>query len=165
MTTPAPLLHASRRKTVHLGVTCTLLLTASLIWALRAPSASPVVTAPSQRPTPAPLPAPAHLNLAAFSAALWTSPAPTQEPPEPTPKAPVTPLKLQLLAIHTESSPTGSPHLRASLFDPDTGRVHSVVRGETIAGREVIAIEPARITLGPAAQPVSLLLRPGETAR
>lgn len=165
MNAPTPLLHASRRKTIHLGVTCSLLLIASIIWALRTPSSFPVTTAPTPQPARAPLPEPSQLNLAAFSATLWTSPAPTPEPPTPAPQAPVAPLKLQLLAIHTDSSPASSPRLLASLFDPDTGRVHSVVLGDTINGREVLALEPSRITFGPASQPVSLLLRPGEPTR
>ncbi len=165
MSAPESPLQASRRKTLHLGIACTLLLIASLLWALRTPSPSPVTAAQSPRPTTAPMPAPAPLSLAAFSAPLWTSPAPAAEPPAPALQPAAPPLKLQLLAIHTDSSPAGIPHLRASLFDPDTARVHSVVRGDTISGREVIAIEPSRITLGPPAAPVSLLLRPGEPAR
>jgi hypothetical protein len=165
MNAPAPLLQASRRKTLHLGITYAILLVGSLIWALRSPSPSTITAAQPERATPAPHPAQAPLSLAAFSAPLWTSPAPAAETPPPAPQAPVAPLKLQLLAIHTDSSPASTPRLRASLFDPDTGRVHSVIRGDSISGREVIAIEPSRITLGPVAQPVSLLLRPGDHAR
>ncbi len=163
MSAQAPLLLASRRKTLHLSVTCVLLLAASIIWALRSPS--PITAAQPERATTPSLPNQSPLSLAAFSATLWTSPAQVAEPSPPAPPAPVAPLKLQLLAIHTDSSPAGDPHFRASLFDPDTGRVHSVVQGDTISGRDVIAIEPSRITLGPASQPISLLLRPGDRAR
>lgn len=165
MNAPAPLLQASRRKTLHLGITYAILLVGSLIWALRSPSPSPITAAQPERATAPSLPNQSPLSLAAFSATLWTSPAPVAEATPPASPVPVAPLKLQLLAIHTDSSPAGAPRFHASLFDPDTGRVHSVVQGDTISGRDVIAIEPSRITLGPASQPISLLLRPGDRAR
>lgn len=165
MSAPAPLLRASRRKTRHLSITCTLLLAASIIWAFRSPLPSTITAAQPEPATRSSLPDQSPLSLAAFSATLWTSPAQVAEPAPQAPPVPVAPLKLQLLAIHTDASPAAAPRLRASLFDPDTGRVHSVVQGDSISGRDVIAIEPSRITLGPVAQPVSLLLRPGDHAR
>lgn len=167
MSAPSPLLNASRRKTVLLSIACGILVSVSVVWALRSPSpsASPVIAAPPPQPAASPFPSRAPLSPAAFAARLWTSPATVAEPPPPPPQTPAAPLKLQLLAIHTDSSPTGDPRFRAALFDPDTGRVHSVVPGDTISGRTVIAVEASRVILGPAAQPVSLLLRPGDLAR
>lgn len=100
----------------------------------------------------------APLDLVAFKAPLWVIPPPPPAPPPPPPPPP--PLKLQLVAIVTESAGLGkSERAAALLYDPDQDKLLTVHEGETLQGRKVERITDARVHIRDASGERVLSLR------
>lgn len=97
----------------------------------------------------------AALDLDAFRAPIWVAEPPPPPPPAPPPPAALPPpLRLQLLAIVRDAGT-----LRATLYDPDTDRLHVVAAGDTVGTRAVERVEPDAVHLRDEAGPRTLSLR------
>jgi hypothetical protein len=127
---------------------------AAAAWALAplGPEDVPIPTAPkiapqSSEPTTA---AQLALDVSAFRVPLWVAPPtpptpPRAIPPSPAP-APLTPLKLALLAIVHEG-PVGGDTYRALLYDPDADRILALTQGQQAGGRTVELVTAASVQI------------------
>ena len=86
------------------------------------------------------------LDLAAFHAPLWVAPPAPPAPPQPAPKEktspPLPPLRLQILAIVTDSGGR-----RALLYDPETDKPIWVCAGQPVGTRTVEAVTAEGVDL------------------
>lgn len=160
LATPVP---ANPSRARRLEAACLGCVAACAVWALwpldrSGSTATAAAAAQAQPAADAPtLP----LDLAAFRTPLWVAPVPPPTPPAPPPPPP--PLRLQLIGIiDAPSGAQGSGALAAVIFDPDTGRLHTVGPGAPVGRAVVERVAAGAVSVREGAVIRELRLRPGE---
>ncbi|MBY0395859.1 MAG: hypothetical protein K2X91_05220 [Thermoleophilia bacterium] len=130
------------------------------LWPLDRSGSTATADIAAQAEPAAEAPAP-PLDLAAFRTPLWVAPVPPPTPPAPPPPPP--PLRLQLIGI-VDAPPgeQGSGTLAAVIFDPDTGRLHTVGAGASVGRAVVERVAAGAVSVREGALVRELRLRPQE---
>lgn len=124
---------------------------AGAIWAAAEPrrpaperAAPDLASAPEAEPPPPPDDA---FDLACFGVALWVEPPAPEPRRAPAESAARAASRVQLLAIVTETTPSGAPRYRAAVYDPDQDRIVFVTDGDTVGAHAVRAVDASGMTL------------------
>jgi len=161
--TPLPARPARGRRLEAACLACVAACAAWALWPLDRSGST--ATAGSAAPARPAVDAPAaSFDLAAFRTPLWVAPIPPPAPPAPPPPPPPPPpLRLQLIGIVAAASDGRHPGtLSAVIFDPDTGRLHTVGPGAPVGRAIVERVAAGAVSVREGALVRELRLRPAE---